>query len=455
MPRQNLTPRERSLALLREALTTGIRGRNREAVESAIEIIKDDGRGGLTDLHYKNLPKGQTLRDANRPGLWCYHGKRTGKAWQYRYTSPRTGKQETRTFGTYPAMSVVEAREEWSEYRAAVTAGRDPFMEGESEACKVSVPQLCRLYMRDYAKPKKRSWQEDQRMFDYDLIPAFRERTVLSVTSDDAQDLLDGIVDRGAPRSAEKLRNSARVMWNEAIKRNKRRGKKAEQERWVPGLEHNPWQHVVLEERTTATVYLNESEICSFMRNLPTSRLPEVIKDILVLQFQSVARISEVTGLVWEEIDFDHGVWNLPPERCKNGQAHRLLLSRQSQELLERRKAESISAYVFPSERTSRPYPATLAARHLKLNRDHLKVPDGFSTHGLRHTALTQIAAMGYGKHIRDRVANHKDRSIDGIYQHYEYDAEARACWQTWSDRLDAFATDNVRVVQREEVSRG
>jgi integrase len=169
--------------------------------------------------------------------------------------------------------------------------------------------------------------------------------------------------------------------------------------------------------------------------------MPEVIKDILTLQFQTVARISEVTGMTWDEIDLRHAVWNLPAERSKNKQAHRVLLSMQSVTLLKRRKAESDSKYVFPSNRTSKPYPATLVARHLKNNRDQLKAPEGFSTHGLRHTALTQIAIMEYGKHIRDRISNHKDNSIDADYQHYEYDKEARECWQKWADRLDEFGS--------------
>lgn len=56
------TPREQSLTLLHQALSTG-RGRNREAIQSAIEILEDDGKGGLTDLHYRNVPVGQALRD--------------------------------------------------------------------------------------------------------------------------------------------------------------------------------------------------------------------------------------------------------------------------------------------------------------------------------------------------------------------------------------------------------
>lgn len=93
-------------------------------------------------------------------------------------------------------------------------------------------------------------------------------------------------------------------------------------------------------------------------------------------------------------------------------------------------KAESDSIYVFPSARTSRPYPATLVARHLKNNREFLKVPENFSTHGLRHTSMTQLASMGCGKELRDRLSNHRDSSVDSLCQHYEHDKEAGEWWQ-------------------------
>jgi integrase len=447
MPRSNTTPRERSLELLRQALTTGIRGRNREAIESAIETLEDDGRGGLTDLHYKNCAMGKTLRDPDRPGLW-FRNNKSGPIWIFNYTSPVSGEVESQEFGVYPAMGVAQAREKWSEFKSAVKAKRDPFLESDEAESKVTAKELCRLFIDDYAigsdpkNPRKRTWREDQRMFDYDLIPEYGDRPAISITDDDAEELLDAIIERGSPRSAEKLQTAARKMWNEAIKRNRKKGNKARESRWVPGLAHNPWAGVELDKRETNTAFLNESQIGSFLRELPDSDMPEVIQDILTLQFQTVARISEVTGMTWDEVDMRHAVWNLPAERSKNKQAHRVLLSKASLALLKRRKAESNSDYVFPSERTSKPYSATLVARHLKANRQHLGVPEGFSTHGLRHTALTQVAIMGYGKHIRDRISNHKDNSIDSTYQHYEYDKEARECWQAWADRLDAYAAD-------------
>jgi hypothetical protein len=61
---------------------------------------------------------------------------------------------------------------------------------------------------------------------------------------------------------------------------------------------------------------------------------------------------------------------------------------------------------------------------------------------------------MGCGKEMRDRIANHKDSSLDSLYQHYEYDEEAREWLQKWADRLDAYAIDNAAVLKRKEANR-
>ena len=67
MDKQILTPKEQALALLHQAIETGIRGNNRAAIQSAIETLNHDG--DLCDLNYRKLAAGKILRDPNRPGF--------------------------------------------------------------------------------------------------------------------------------------------------------------------------------------------------------------------------------------------------------------------------------------------------------------------------------------------------------------------------------------------------
>jgi integrase len=263
-------------------------------------------------------------------------------------------------------------------------------------------------------------------MFDFDLVPSLGDSLVFDVSRDDIEDVLDAIIERGSPRSAEKLLTATRKLFNHAI-----------QKRWVKGLAVNPCQHIKLENRQTVSVCLNESEICSFLTKLPDSSIGGDYQQILTLQFLTVSRVSEVAGMAWSEVDLKNKIWTLPAARSKNKQSHRIMLSRQAVTLLKGREKTVTGDFVFPAARSSKPIPGTLVARYMRDKRDYLGIPDGASPHSLRHTAITQLAKMQCGKELRDRISNHKDSSIDAVYQHYEHDTEASKWWQKWANEMD------------------
>jgi len=150
----------------------------------------------------------------------------------------------------------------------------------------------------------------------------------------------------------------------------------------------------------------------------------------------------------------ESGIWTLPAARSKNKEPHRVMLSEQAAELLKARQSLSgNSPFGFPWRTSSGHLSPDSMASWVADNRKALGVPAKFTAHGLRHTALTQLAALGCGKELRNRISNHKDRSVDSLYQHYSHDAEARDWLQKWSDRLDAFATDNVVMIGRKDVA--
>ena len=448
MKNENTSRRPVNVALeyLYKARDSGVRGRNKEAIEYAIEVLEDNGRGDLKDIHYCNLKVGENLSDPKRPGFRMISNK-SGKAWAYRYKSPVDGKDKILSFGTYPEMELGEARTEWKRLKTQRDQGEDPRLKSEADTkATTSVETLCRKYIAEYAKVKKRSWKEDDRQLFFDVTPRFGERPAVDLTRDDIEAMLTEVQERGSPRSAEKLLAVVRKMYNHAIKK-----------RWIPGLTENPCKYVDLDKRDIKSVHLSEAQIKSFMQKLPGLDERDEIKQIWLLQFQAVARISEICDLPWSEVDLEHGIWNLPAERSKNGQSHRIMLSKQSQDLLQKRKEDQPnSPYVFASLRDKkRPVRSDYVMEALARSRKKLGIPDKTTSHSLRHTALTQLATMGCGKEMRDRIANHKDSSVDSIYQHYEHDSEAKEWLQKWADRLDVLSVDNVAIIGQKENEHG
>lgn len=112
-----MSPRDKALDLLRQALATGVRGTNKAAIQSAMDTLEAPERAGLTDIHYRNLKPGKTLSDPQRPGF-VMRANMSGKLWLYRFDHPETHKQTELRLGFYSEVGLSEACKAWEGLRA-------------------------------------------------------------------------------------------------------------------------------------------------------------------------------------------------------------------------------------------------------------------------------------------------------------------------------------------------
>jgi integrase len=59
-----------------------------------------------------------------------------------------------------------------------------------------------------------------------------------------------------------------------------------------------------------------------------------------------------------------------------------------------------------------------------------------FTSHDLRRTAATQLAALRTRPKIIDAILNHKDGSVGAIYNRYAYAQEKRDALEAWAHKL-------------------
>ena len=82
--------------------------------------------------------------------------------------------------------------------------------------------------------------------------------------------------------------------------------------------------------------------------------VPQEMRDMVWMGLYTGLRVSEVSGLRWEDIDASHG-W-LRIRETKNGRALELPVTRQVSEVLERRRGARRSGWVFPNRAGRGPY---------------------------------------------------------------------------------------------------
>lgn len=138
--------------------------------------------------------------DERMPGFGLRVTERGHKAWIVMYRV--SGRLRRLTLGPYPRLSLADTRSMAKLALAAAVRGNDPAADKQADRQADTFGQLATLYIEQHAKPKKRRWPEDQRILDREALPRWRTLKVKEISYHHVQQLLDGIVQRGAPIAA-------------------------------------------------------------------------------------------------------------------------------------------------------------------------------------------------------------------------------------------------------------
>lgn len=154
------------------------------------------------------------------------------------------------------------------------------------------------------------------------------------------------------------------------------------------------------------------------------------------LMWLTLCRPSEATGVRWEEVDLDAGLWRIAQQRTKKRREHLVPLPRQAVELLEAMKGiNGKRAHVFPG-RDNKNESITIESF-----RQALKVlgwNGKYSPHATRTTGSTRLNEMGFQVDWIERQLAHLDPNpVRRTYNHADYLPARSEMMQKWADYLD------------------
>jgi len=375
----------------------------------------------------------------------------------YRYE----GRQRRLTFGTYPRMTLADANLALAAARKRLERGEDPgvdvVQQKAAERHAETFAELSELYLEKWARPRKRSAAEDERVLRREAIPRWGRRKAKDVRRRDVVALLDDIVTRGAPIAANRTLALLRKVFNFGISRS------------IEGLSENPCRAVKMpapempRERVLA-----DHEIGTLWRGLETAPLGDSVRLALRFILATGQRPGEVVAARWEQIDCQRREWAIPSTVAKNRREHLVPLSplaiavlqdaervqrerlERSQRLPKRRRAQTQqteadqSAYLFPST-TLRDLPITPQAlqhaviRTLRIDDDARRLPlAAFSPHDLRRTVATGLGRLGVSRFVIGRVLNHVEAGVTGRhYDRHDYLPEKFTALDRWGTHLE------------------
>ncbi|HAG96510.1 MAG: hypothetical protein CMK83_23125 [Pseudomonadales bacterium] len=396
--------------------------------------MSDDNKP-LDALTVKRHKEGILVDRGAHRGLRLVVNKGGSKTWVYRYRSKDKQLKQIK-LGNYPLMSLTEARVAHLEQKTIREKYGDPQeykkLEEEKQKAKRAknaqktylVSQLIEDYLNEHIAHRRilKGQIECRRMLEADVTPNIGNMPVLDVRRSHIHDLIQKIAKR-APRIAVMVKVELNGAFEHAISAGR-----------VDMDFMNPTYGVKTPKMTARKRVFTDAELTKFLKWLPHSKMSPAAKNILNLMLLTGCRGGEVVSMEWKNIDLDRGEWHLP--KTKNGLSHTVFLSTQAVEILSTIE-KSDTGFLFPSK-VSKTKPIRQHAIVWQVSKyggdsglDH------WTSHDLRRTVGTGLAKLGCSRVVQDRILNHVDSSVSGIYDRHSYDSEAKEWWQRWALHLD------------------
>lgn len=398
------------------------------------------GRTGkpLTDRQARALkPYDAPVFDGKVTGLMLTPTK-TGARWTLRYVSPTTRKRRDAGLGTFPEVSIPEARDKALAMRKLIDAGADPIDERkrEREAATVAAAEL-NFEKAARAKHEELSpgWRNAKHAAQWITtleryaFPIIGHKKLDAITPRDCADVLTPIW-LAKEETARRVRQRMHAVMDWAV------AHRHVATNPVTVVDHLLPRQSWKEEHFPAMPW---RDIPAFIKLHVADRQPmDVTRAALLFLILTAARSGEVREATWSEISPDFLVWTIPAERMKMRKQHRVPLSAQASALLRALKAQGLdSTLIFPSRRKPDGMTRTISDMTLtKFLRD-VNAPsdtDRVATaHGFRSSFRDWASEKSYPRDLAERALAHaiKDET-EAAYHRTDLLENRRPMMDTW-----------------------
>jgi integrase len=392
----------------------------------------------LTDIQVKTAkPKDKDYRLADGDGLYLQVTRNGGKWWRFRYLIG--GKEKMLSFGTYPDISLAEARNRRHEARNLVANGIDP--SAEKKAAKEAKAELhansFEVIAREWHKHMqgKKEWSAEHattimNRLEQDIFPWIGSKPITEVAAKEIKAILDRIRSRGVIETARRALTIMGQVYRYAIMTDK-----AEYDISAGFKGYLPATSKTRKHMASVT---DPKELAPLLRAIDAYQGGFVAQCGLKLLPLVFVRPGELRHMEWSEINFEAEEWNIPAAKMKMKADHLVPLSRQAIEILkELQPLTGNSKYAFPSTRSYSRCMSdnTINAAFRRMGFDG----ETITGHGFRATARTILDEVLHQRvdFIEHQLAHAVKDPNGRAYNRTAHLVERRKMMQIWADYLD------------------
>lgn len=309
------------------------------------------------------------------------------------------------TIGTYPELTVEQARKKARQIKVDLNNGINPNDEARAIREELTFSVLFHRWLDQFAKPHKRSWPDDLRRYQNYMEQPFGSKRLSWFTPSRVREWHHKLTTRAkqrgpaatiTPGTANRALALLKTIFSQT----------------APELP-NPCASVKMFKELSRERFLQPDEMKRLFDALESDETGEDFRDYIYLSLFTAARRNNVLGMRWNDVDLDAALWTIPGETSKNGSIMRIPLADAALEILQRRRAAAASIFVFPSNNSTGHYNTPTKAWKSLLGRADLH---DLRLHDLRRSCGSVMANQGASLAVIGGALGHKHHSSTAVY---------------------------------------
>lgn len=397
----------------------------------------------LTNTEVKQAkPKDKVYKLSDGGGLQLRVKTNGTKSWLLDYFKPFTKKRTSLGLGAYPEVSLAEARKKRVAARELLAKDIDPkeHKDDKHREQVLAATNTLKSVAESWFAIKKTTIAENTakslwRKFENHVFPKLGHRPIDKILAPEAIEALKPLAAKGNLETTGKIIGHLNNIMTHAVN--------------TGILHHNPLSGIrgaFQTPKVTNMATIRPNELGQLMNDISYASIRLVTRCLIEWQLHTMTRPSESAKAQWSEIDFENKLWVIPAERMKMRLKHKVPLTDQTLEILERLKPLSGDRkHLFPSYCNHHTHCNTESANKA-LSRIGYK--NRLVAHGLRALASTTLNELSHDPDVIEAALAHVDK--DGVrraYNRAEYLERRRVlmCW--WSQHIEDAATGKLSTV--------
>jgi len=377
-------------------------------------------------------PKAKPFKLFDADGLYLYIMPSGAKYWRLKYRL--FDKEKLLSFGVYPKISLLDARNNRMEAKQKISQGIDPTLD------RLERKQLAAFAQAQTFEIMALEWHEQQTghwsMRHADTVRYRLDKYVFPEIGTYPLQAIKPVImlaclkkiDKTAPEMSRRMKRICSHIFKYAIATGR--------------TETDPTYGLECALRKYKRGHyasITVDEFPDFLLKLHNYKTQVYRQTYLAIQLMMLTfvRTQEMVEAKWTEIDFEKAMWIIPGERMKMGLTHMVPLSRQSIEILkELKEMNGHRTFVFPSlPRPRNPMSKNTILQAVK----RMGYAGKMTGHGFRSLALGLLKEkLGYTHEVADRQLAHVPKSsVDRAYDRAQFLPQRTAMMQVYADYID------------------